>query len=583
MPLPHVPLEVVMPRLLLLLLVSLASLPALANPNALPPPVIPQCVGVDVPLTDRATPDLDGLARVGVGWVRVDFFWSSIEKTKGAYDFSAYDMLLAGLTAQHIKPLFTLASENALYGQGPLLTHEARAAFVAFATAVARHYRGRILLWEFEYTPKDTLALTTARAMKAADPNVTLVVTAAPSIARDNLATLFQLGLLKDVDAVAVPYGTADSYQILRLLIHRYAPPGKDMPLISLASADTTPEPSEAQNPARQVLFNLSEGVRLSFLPSLPPTVTDPTFLAAQTLTHTLKSCRFLKRIPLSSPEDYLLLFGHGPNMQILVAWTTGHSHVLSLPVSSIVRLSGTLGNAQAPSIGQGRLRLTLTGSPIYLVVSQDTPLRQAATWAVEPLDAIYTDGQPLRLALTYHDPDAVSHRVRFLIVLMTPDGSRTPMLSGEDIVGPQQSLTLGTASTSFTRLAVRARVGLVVDGVRQPYPQDVTFTPADPLALNVVPLSPTITRAQIENPYGTAFLGQLSAVGPKGFVIVPIHLGSGQTVLTVPVACPAGAAWLLRDRRGRVVASLPARRLTLPLVVPSGPVTEHALDPHLP
>ena len=72
----------------------------------------------------------------------------------------------------------------------------------------------------------------------------------------------------------------------------------------------------------------------------------------------------------------------------------------------------------------------------------------------MQPLDPIYTDGQPLRLALTYHDPDAISHRVRFLILLMTPDGARTPVPAGEDIVGPQQTLTLGTASAALSRVA---------------------------------------------------------------------------------------------------------------------------------
>ena len=68
--------------LLLLALFALGIVPASARPNALPPPVVPQCVGVNIHFTGQPKLDLDGLARGGFGWVRMDFFWSDIEKTK---------------------------------------------------------------------------------------------------------------------------------------------------------------------------------------------------------------------------------------------------------------------------------------------------------------------------------------------------------------------------------------------------------------------------------------------------------------------------------------------------------------------
>ena len=614
-PMPCLP-EALMPRLLLLFLItlSLAAFPALAKPNALPPPVVPQCVGVNIHFTGQPKQDLDGLARGGFGWVRMDFFWSDIEKVKGVYDFSAYDSLLTGLTARHIKPLFILDYGNDLYEKGSPSTHEARAAFARFAAAAANHYRGKTILWELWNEPNGgfwkpqsdvaaygALALATARAIKAADPNATVLAPGTSGIPLDFLEALFKQGLLNDIDAVSVhpyrgssPETAANDFLALRLLIHRYAPKGRNIPLVSSEWGYTTvnvTEQQQAQYLARAWLSNLAEGVRLSIWYDWHDDGTDPkngehhfgtvrndyslkpAFLAAQTLTHALSGYRFLKRIPLASPDDYLLLFTHGPNAQKMVAWTTQADHSISLPISLAPRTSDLLGAPVPSAISQGRLQLTLTGSPVYSDVSPDAALRQAAAWTVQPLDPIYTEGQPLSLTLTYHDPDAVSHRVRFLVLLTTPDGARTPVASGEDIVGPQQTLTLGTVPATLSRVAVHARIGLVVDGVRQPYPQDVTFTPADPLTLSVVPVSALSAQAQIANPGGTAFTGQLNATGPNGRVSVPVKITAGETALTVPVSAPSGAAWRLRDRQGRLIASLPARRfvpypLTPPLSV---------------
>ena len=109
----------------------------------------------------------------------MDFLWSDIEKTKGVYDFSAYDSLLAGLTARHIKPLFILDYGNDLYETGPPRSPEARAAFARFAAAAVRHYHGqddplgtleraerRVLAAAGQRSEYGRLALATAQAIK---------------------------------------------------------------------------------------------------------------------------------------------------------------------------------------------------------------------------------------------------------------------------------------------------------------------------------------------------------------------------------------------------------------------------------
>ena len=604
------------PLLHLLLTVGLllftASRSTSAKPQALPPPVVPQCVGVNIHFTGQPKQDLDGLARGGFGWIRMDFAWGGIEKTRGVYDFSAYDSLLAGLTARHIKPLFILDYGNDLYEKGSPRSPEARAAFARFAAASVRHYRGKTILWEIWNEPNGgfwqpqanvqeygALALATAHAIKVADPNATVIAPGTSTIPLDFMESLFKMGLLNDIDAVSFhpyrggsPETAASDYQALRQLIRRYAPEGKDIPLVSSEWGYTTVNVSEqqqAQYLVREWLSNLAEDIRLSIWydwhdDGLDPkngehnfgTVNydytpKPAFLAAQTLTRTLGGYRFIKRIPLASPEDYLLLFSKGPRAQTLVAWTTQADHTLVLPPASVEHMTDMLGAPLTPTVTAGRLRLTLTGSPVYLDVPHDAALEQAAAWTARPTDPFYAAGQPLRLTLTYHNPDAAPHRIRFLTVISTPDGARTPVPGGEDIVGPQQTLTLGVASGSLSRVTARVRVGVVVDGARQPYPEDTAFTPTDPLTLTVSPLTAGRVRAQIGSPAGTAaFDGHLNVAGPGRATSVPIHLAAGQTALTLEAPGQAGAAWRLRDMQGRLVAALPARRIVpYPLVRP--------------
>ncbi|MBV9851126.1 MAG: cellulase family glycosylhydrolase [Armatimonadetes bacterium] len=589
-------------RLLLLLIValSLAATHLSAKPSALPPPVVPQCVGVNIHFTGQPKRDLDGLARGGFGWIRMDFAWDAIEKTKGVYDFSAYDSLLAGLTARHIKPLFILDYGNDLYQKGSPRTPEARAAFARFAAAAARHYRGKTILWEIWNEPNGgfwqpqanvqeygALAMATVKAVHAADPNATVIAPGTSGIPLDFMESLFKMGLLKEVDAVSFhpyrgnsPETAAGDYQALRALIQRYAPPGRDVPLVSSEWGYTTVNVSEqqqAQYLARQWLSNLAEGIRLSIWYDWHDDGTDPSngehhfgtvrndytpkpaFLAARALTQTLGGSRFVKRIPLASPDDYLLLFGRGGAVR-LAAWTTKEDHALPLPIASVTRMTDMTGGPLTPTVEGGRLRLTLTGSPVYLDVGRDAALREAAAWTARPENPFYAAGQPLRLALTYRNPDDVSHRVRFLTLLTTPDGARTPVPGGEDIVGPHQMLAQGAVSAAM-RVPVRARVGLVVDDVRQPYPQDVSFTPTDPLTLSVTPLESGRAQVQIANPAGTEFTGRLGAAGPSGVTVVPVHLAAGQTALSVTTPLRAETTWRLRDEQGRPVAALPARR----------------------
>lgn len=553
-----------------------------ARPDALPPPVVPQCVGVNIHFTGAPARDLDGLQAGGFGWIRMDFAWDRIEKVRGQYDFSAYDTLVTGLAARHIKPLFILDYGNDLYQTGAPRTPEARAAFARFAAASVTHFKGKPILWEIWNEPNGgfwkpqanaaeygRLAFETAKAIKEADPNATVLAPGTSGIPLDFLESVFQTGLLRYVDAVSLhpyrgnqPESAAQDYPAVRRLIRRYAPQGKAIPLISSEwgyTAVNVTEEQQGQYLAREWLSNLAEGVRLSIWydwhdDGLDPkdgehhfgTVHNdytpkPAFLAAQGLTRALGGYRFVKRLPLASDRDYLLLFAQTSSVK-LAFWTTGGDHVVSLP---------------------GGKGLSLTGSPQYLAVGGDPALRAAASWLVGTGDALYDARQAPTLALTYRNPDGRHHRVQALVTVTVP-GDAPNSLTGQDgVVGPGKTQRWRISLPGLARVPVRVQVAMALDGIRQPYSQEVNFTPTDPLTLSLTPLVGGRVRVQIANPAGTAFTGRLSLlpVGPSAGQ--PVRLAMGQTTLgmTLPAASPLGTGVLLRDAGGNVVARLPAMR----------------------
>ncbi|MDQ2798009.1 MAG: cellulase family glycosylhydrolase [Armatimonadota bacterium] len=553
-----------------------------ARPDALPPPIIPQCVGVNIHFTGAPARDLDGLQSGGFGWVRMDFVWDAIEKVKGQYDFSAYDTLVAGLAERHIKPLFILDYGNDLYQKQAPRSPEARAAFARFAAAAVTHYKGKPILWEIWNEPNGgfwppranvleyrQLAFETARAIKQADPNATVLAPGTSGIPLDFLESVFQTGILRYLDAVSLhpyrgdnPESAAREYASVRRLIQKYAPKGKRIPLVSSEWGYTTVSVSEKQQAdylARQWLFNLSEGVRLSIWYDWHDDGTDPkngehnfgtvhndytpkpAFLAAQRLTHTLGGYRFVKRLPLVSDRDYLLLFAKGPAVK-LAYWTTGDAHAVSLP---------------------GGRHLTLTPSPQYFDAGSDAALRATATWTATTQDSFYSSGQTLKLALAYQNRDRRRHSVHFEMMLRTPDGMRIPVGSRVATIASGQARDWQASLPSLARIPGRVQVSLIFDGVRQPYSQDVVFTPTDPLELSAVPLTGNRFQVGIANPAGTPFIGHLSLSSSGHITSVPVRLATGQTTLTVTVPGTPGQGinCLLRDAHGHFVAQLPPLR----------------------
>ncbi len=212
-------------KFLSLLLFALSSVVVFANDNN-PLFVVPQGVGVNIHFVTGRQKDLDVIADAGFKWIRMDFAWESIEKSKGVYDWSAYDELTANLEKHGLSALYILDYSNPLYEEkvGDQIPAPRRpesvAAFAKWAAAAAAHYHGRHIIWEIWNEPNggfwkpaanvlqySALAVSTAAAVRAADPHTTIIGPACAAFDWPFLEAFLQSSVLENLDAVSVhPY-----------------------------------------------------------------------------------------------------------------------------------------------------------------------------------------------------------------------------------------------------------------------------------------------------------------------------------------------------------------------------------------
>jgi len=362
-----------------------------ASADGLPDLKIPDGVGVNIHFTAGHGRDLDMIAAAGFKWVREDFFWTSIERQKGQYDWSEYDALTADLDKRGMHAYFILDYSNPLYEDTVVSTNpitgqldhgttaspqhpESVAAFAKWAAAAAEHFRGRGVIWEIWNEPNisfwkpkadaaqyTTLALATAKAVRAADPHACIVAPATSGFQWDFLETVLSSGLLEYLDAVSVhpyrgkkPETAAADFARLRELIKAHAPAGKTIPIISGEWGYSSNTKGVSQNTqaafiARQQLSNLLNGVPLSIWYDWKNdgenpnenehnfgTVTSnlqpkPAYLAIQNLTRELAGYRISCRRDMGNTNDFVLVLTNDPGNTKLAAWTISAPHSVAL------------------------------------------------------------------------------------------------------------------------------------------------------------------------------------------------------------------------------------------------------------
>ncbi len=348
-----------------------------AEPHpSLPKAVIPDCLGVNIHFTDPKPGEMEMIAAAGFKWVRMDMGWGGTERKKGEYDFSAFDRLAAALEKHQMRAVFILDYGNPLYAEpgdkqpftSRVGTEEFRAAFARWAVAAVSHFKGRGYLWEMWNEPNHAgfwkpkpdveqyaaLARATGEALRGAGllgPKGEAFM--GPATSTIDLAFIegcCKAGLLEYWDAVSVhpyrqggPESVEEEYRRLRMLIRKYAPKDKVIPVVSgewgySAAWNDFNEEKQAKYLPRELLTNMANDVALSIWydwhddgkdpkepehhfglvrneyragrdPIYEP---KPAYLAVKALTTQLDGYRFNKRLVIDvtpNPGSYVLLF----------------------------------------------------------------------------------------------------------------------------------------------------------------------------------------------------------------------------------------------------------------------------------
>jgi len=401
---------------------------------SIPDLILPEGVGVNIHFTRGHEKDLDLIAAAGFKFVRQDFFWGSIERSKGQYDWSEYDGLMEQLDRRGIRAYFILDYSNPLYEESVTATNpvthvvekhtvaspqhpESVEAFARWAAAAARHYHGRKIIWEIWNEPNidfwkpkpnmeqyATLALATCRAIRAAEPEATVVGPATSGFPWDFLESSFKSGLLEYLDGVSVhpyrppshpPERAAAEYRRLRELIEKYAPEGKKrMPILSgewgySSNTKGVTEEQQANFIARQQLSNLMCGVPISIWydwrndgndPAENEhnfgTVTSdlslkPAYVAIQTLTHELTGYRPERRLDTGNTNDFVLILSKSREEMKAAAWTIGKPDDVRLPIKKTTAKELTFVNGDdhpgTIAVADGSALVPLNGTLKYI------------------------------------------------------------------------------------------------------------------------------------------------------------------------------------------------------------------------
>jgi hypothetical protein len=382
---------------------------------------IPDSMGVNIHFVDAQPGEMDLLAEAGFRWIRMDFTWADIEKSKGHFEFAAYDRLVKNCEDRNIRVLALLAYTNPLYDQNlSPHTDEGIAGFTAWTVALVNHFQGKGILWEMYNEPNGgfwkpqsdvnayiKLALAVGKAIKSAAPRELYCGPALSGTDGGWLEPCYKAGLLNYWDAVTVhpygdepPEGRAPHYRGSFALLERYCPAGKTVPLLSgewgYTVTRVNPE-TQGKYFARQMLFNLLSGIPLSiwydwrddgpdpkdgeqnfglvrnaYHPGANPVLeTKPAYLAAKTLATELQGFTFNSRVTSTNPADFILTFRKGTDIR-WAAWstsTTAHLAKLTVPRDVFeVLVTATTGQrlAKAP-VEHSEIQIEINDGPKYL------------------------------------------------------------------------------------------------------------------------------------------------------------------------------------------------------------------------
>ena len=586
----------------------LLFLPCATLAADLPAPVLPEGVGVNIHFTTGHAKDLDLIAAGGFKFIRMDFHWSGIERKRGEYNWSEYDELTANLEQRGLRAIYILDYSNPLYEDTITITnrhtqklekvvispqHPASiAAFARWAGAAAAHFRGRPIVWEIWNEPNigfwqpqpdaaqyTALTLATVKAVRAADPQATIIAPGSSQFPWPFFETLFASGILKNLDGVSVhpyrngpPETAAADFLKLRALIAQYAPPAKrNLPIISSewgysTQHQGTPLALQAAYLPRQQLANLLTGVPLSIWYDWKNDGSDtnynehnfgtvttnlqpkPSYHAVQTLTRELAGYHIVRRLKTANTNDWILLCVNAHGKQKLAGWTLDVPHTVRIPL------------AAKP------LELELSAAPQYGAIEPSDPqLAWVAAWQATARDILISsvNGGKAVIRVEAQNPEPTPLTAQFicdgfdsgpkeLTLELPPHGQASGELVGSFARRDREMLTAHVCALFHSKNSGGDREAALATA------QSVDFVCADPLRLTLMPFADGLC-AVIENPSRTVFRGKLQFGNAKEAVALATSAEHGKIALPKNTAAKA----TLIDDHGTVVAESAVPRMT--------------------
>lgn len=359
---------------------------------------IPDGFGVQLKGNTDSVENLDLIKDLGLTWVRRGFIWEAIEKEKGVYDFSKYDVLMEECKKRGFKVVGAIAFSNKLYG-----THAkdepGRTGYAKFAAALAAHYKDYDIVWEIWNEPNTMtfwgkhgkkgntpeyaeeyygLVKATVPEMKKANPKCIVLGGSVSNMWSESykwMDAIFEDGILKTgIDGWSVhPYGLKspedylEAYDIMRKSMAKHGGPA-DIPVLNTergfplgkaeghaGGAENMALEYQAWHVVRQYLIDLLTNVNVTIWYewigsdkegfSMYKVGTQlPVNTATKVLIDQLRGYSLDKRLDIGKDRDFALRFTTPAGGEKIVVWTSPPAmqspdktepHAVKIPVSA--------------------------------------------------------------------------------------------------------------------------------------------------------------------------------------------------------------------------------------------------------
>lgn len=347
--------------------------------TGLPAKEIPMGLGFNVHIKGPDK-DWDEIKASGVRFIRADFGWEGIERSKGQYNFDAYDRMLDALDKRGIRALFILDYRNNLY-PNPENTDEGREAFARWAAASVGHFKGRNVIWEIWNEPnvgfwKGTgklnstefaeqyvaLVKKTVPAMRIADPDCYVLGGSVSCLWRDSFRWIdqaFKQGLLTSgINALSVhPYGYPrpelcmeggipgeEGYALLREKMVKAGAP-RNFPVVNTEVGYSSKEKGVLKGDSAQdqramlfvrtymvdqmcdirmtIWYNWDENDAETHRVRSNSQEPMPIYNACKNMNAELTGYHYVERLKVGTTQDYVAVFESASRGRKIVAWTT--------------------------------------------------------------------------------------------------------------------------------------------------------------------------------------------------------------------------------------------------------------------